>query len=757
MDSPLAIRNPSPHGLRRGDLAAIRQIVAMEVVATLVFGVLHRWADPAAVDPFWERVLIAGLCTLFLALTYRARARHLAALLYLLYYGFTAWAIQLLVLNHFHPNYAIAAMVVLASVCMGFLNFGPLLRYLAVALTAVAFTLWYFPAPGAGGIDPVLFVSYLVLFSALGYLTLRGRVRAQEQLAASRAHYALTAEAANDGLWDWDFGSDRVYYSPRWKSMLGLPEETVGDTPGEWLDRIHPEDAERVCAALVRHREGATDHFESEFRIRRVDGDYAWVLARGLVLRDESGRAQQMAGSQTDITDRKRTEAQLLHEALHDALTGLPNRALLLDRLRQVFRRRHRHADPGFAVLFLDLDRFKVINDSLGHAAGDELLVAVTRRLKASVREEDTVARMGGDEFAIVLADLPGETELTGITSRILAEVAAPVRLRHREVVTTASIGIAIGPEGYASAEEMLRDADLAMYRAKGQGPGQYVIFDQAMQSRALAALELETDLRRAIELEQLHLQYQPIVSFPARHLTGFEALVRWHCRRRGVLSPLEFIPLAEQTGLIIPLGRWVLQEACRQMREWQSAAGWGGSLTISVNVSGRQLTHPGFVADVSDALEASGLDPECLRLELTESVLLSDPDAALDVLARLHALGVQLHLDDFGTGYSSFSYLHRFPIDAVKIDRSFVSGMDSNPRNAAIVRTLVILAQTLGVSVFAEGVETTEEFAQLEEIRCPAGQGFLFAPPLDPGDAEALLRSAAAGETVAMVGATVG
>jgi diguanylate cyclase (GGDEF)-like protein len=456
-----------------------------------------------------------------------------------------------------------------------------------------------------------------------------------------------------------------------------------------------------------------------------------------------------MAGSQTDITDRKRTEEQLLHEALHDPLTGLPNRALLLDRLRQVFRRRVRSPDPGFAVLFVDLDRFKVINDSLGHAAGDELLVVVTRRLKAAIRLEDTVARLGGDEFAVVLSDLPGEAELVRIVSRIHAEIATPVRLRDREVVTTASIGIAIGPAGYARAEDMLRDADLAMYRAKGQGPGQYVLFDQAMQSRTLAALELETDLRRAIELGELRLQYQPIVSLPARQLTGFEALVRWHRPGHGVLPPGDFIPLAEQTGLIVGLGRWVLQEACRQMHVWQTSARAEAPLAISVNVSGRQLTHPGFVSDVADALHSSGLQPEHLRLELTESVLLSDPDAALPVLARLHALGVLLHLDDFGTGYSSFSYLHRFPIDAVKIDRSFVHGMDSNPRNAAIVRTLVVLAQTLGVAVLAEGVETTEEFAELEEISCPGGQGFLFAPPLDPADAEELLRSTADGERV--------
>jgi diguanylate cyclase (GGDEF)-like protein/PAS domain S-box-containing protein len=750
--SPTPFSMGDPHDaepLRRGDLLAIRLIVAMEAVATLVFGVLHRMANPAVVDPLWQRLALTAVCAVVVALTFRVRGRGLVAFLYLLYYAYTAWAIELLLLNRFDPDYAVGAIVVIASVCVGFLDFAPLRWYLAVTLCATAAVFWQAPPAADAHVHPPLYVAYLGLFSALGYLVLRGRMNAQQELAASRAHYALTAQAANDGLWDWDLTSGRVHYSPRWKSMLGLAEDAVGESPEEWLGRVHPDDAERVRAELVRHWEGGSEHLESEFRILRGDEEYAWVLVRGLALRDARGKAHRMAGSQTDITDRKRTEEQLLHEALHDPLTGLPNRALLLDRLRQVFRRRLRNPEAGFAVLFVDLDRFKVINDSLGHAAGDELLTVVTRRLKSAIRLEDTVARIGGDEFAVVLADLPGDGELARIVARIHLEIATPVRLREREVVTTASIGIAIGPEGYVKAEDMLRDADLAMYRAKSQGPGQYVLFDQAMQSRTLAALEMETDLRRAIELGELRLQYQPIVSLPDRQLTGFEALVRWHRPGYGPLAPAEFIPLAEQTGLIVGLGRWVLREACRQMQSWQETARTDAPLAISVNVSGRQLTHPGFVADVSEALQASGLQPQHLRLELTESILLSDPDAALSVLARLHDLGVLLHLDDFGTGYSSFSYLHRFPIDAVKIDGSFVKGMDTNPRNAAIVRTLVVLAQTLGVSVLAEGVETTEEFAQLEEIQCPGGQGFLFAPPLDAADAEALLRSTADGERV--------
>ena len=730
----------STSGMRRGELIALRQIVLMEAVATLALGALHLHVNPAAVDPWWQRVAVAALCAGFIGITYLNRPRLIGAALYVIYYAYTAWALELLVLNGFDANYAIGCLVVIASVCVGCLTFPPLRWYLGITLSTLVLLIVQFPVQSHPPLSRTLFVAYSALFSVLGYMTLRARLKAQEKLAASRAHYALISQAANDGLWDWDLVGQRVYYSPRWKAMLGLPEEEVGDAAGEWLDRIHADDSARVRRELRQHAEGGTDRFESEYRIRRADGEYIWVMSRGLALRDERGAPRFMAGSQTDITERKRTEEQLLHDALHDALTGLPNRALLLDRLGRVFKRGQRHPGQGFAVLFLDLDRFKVINDSLGHGAGDELLVTVTRRLQAFVREEDTVARMGGDEFAMVLADLPGETELGRIVARIQAEVSAPVRLCGREIVTTASIGIAIGPSGYGSAEELLRDADLAMYRAKSQGPGQAVVFDQALQSRTLAALELETELRRAIDRGELRLQYQPIVSMPGQRLTGFEALVRWHRQGVGVLSPLEFIPLAEETGLIEGLGRWVLGDACRQMREWRDQYPEAAELAINVNVSGRQLAYPEFVDDVAAALDESGLPPERLRLEITESVLLANPDQALRVLAQLRGLGVQLHLDDFGTGYSSFSYLHRFPIDAVKIDRSFVTGMDSNPRNAAIVRALMLLAQTLGVDVLAEGVETSGELAELEEIECHAGQGFLFSPPLDPRDAEALV-----------------
>jgi diguanylate cyclase (GGDEF)-like protein len=379
----------------------------------------------------------------------------------------------------------------------------------------------------------------------------------------------------------------------------------------------------------------------------------------------------------------------------------------------------------------VDLDRFKVINDSLGRAAGDALVREVGARLRAAAGDADTVARLGADQFAVLLAGVR-EGDATRFAARLQAEVAAPMVLAGREVVTTASVGVALGPAGYRQAEDLLRDADLATYRAKAHGPARVELFDREVHARTLDRLELETDLRVAADRGELRLHYQPIVALGDEHLTGFEALVRWQHPQRGLLPPLEFIPLAEETGLIHEIGRWVLREACRQAGEWRRALPAAPPFSVSVNVSARQLAQPDLVANVAHALADAGLEPPSLRLELTESALLADPDAALDVLLALQAVGVRLDLDDFGTGYSSFRYLHRFPIDAVKIDRSFVRGVNQDARNAAIMRTLVVLAETLGMQVVAEGIETPEEMFQVRGIRCGLGQGFYFSTPLD-------------------------
>jgi diguanylate cyclase (GGDEF)-like protein/PAS domain S-box-containing protein len=662
---------PPTDALRRGELLAYRRFALLCAVALPLLGYLHHRATPGAFDPPAQRLVVTVLCLAIVALTYRRSQRFLVETIYFTFSVTTGWAFELLVLNRFHADYAIGAMVIVAIVIVGFLDHRPLRAYLLAVFASLLLMAWLAPPSLPQRVTPDIFFTYLAVFSVLAGLTLRGRLALVRKLAASRARFELAAEGSNDGIWDWDLSTGRVYYSPRWKEMLGCEDEALAGRPEAWLERVHPEDAAALRRELERHFAGETLQLECAYRMRHRDGQWRWMLARGAALRGPDGRAHRVAGSQTDVTDRRRAEAQLLHEALHDSLTGLPNRALFQERLAQLFRRRP--DGPGFAGLFFDLDRFKVINDSLGHAAGDELLRIIGGRLHECVSADDTVARLGGDEFAIVLAEIESHAQVRHIAARVQEVVAVPATLGTSEVVTTASIGIAVGPAAYAGGDEMLRDADLAMYRAKAQGPGQLVLFDESMYEMSRASLELETDLRRAIERGELRLHYQPIVSLERRRLLGFEALVRWEHARRGLLAPAEFIGLAEETGLILPLGRWVLENACRQMKGWQERFPLRAPASVSVNVSGKQLAHPDFVGDVAAALASTGLAPGHLRLEITESVLLSDPDAAVRVLAELRTLGVQLHLDDFGTGYSSLLYLHRFPIDAVKFDRSFV------------------------------------------------------------------------------------
>jgi diguanylate cyclase (GGDEF)-like protein/PAS domain S-box-containing protein len=570
--------------------------------------------------------------------------------------------------------------------------------------------------------------------------------RARGALAESEERYALAVRGANDGIWDWDLRSGRFYCSPRCKEMLGYTPEEIEDAIGEWLGRVHPDDRAAVRSALQAHVDGETQHFESEHRLRARDGDYRWMLARGSAVRDADGRATRVAGSLSDVTDRKRTEARLQHDALHDGLTGLPNRVLFLDRLEQAMRRAARSGDDVVcAVLFVDLDRFKVVNDSLGHQAGDELLTAVARRLESALRPGDTVARLGGDEFTVLLEEISDVHEATRVAERIHATLADSFRIADRELVVGASVGIALA-SSESRPEELVRDADVAMYRAKAERRGRHEVFDVRMHAELVARLDVETELRAAIESRSLQVLYQPIVQTATGRIAGFEALCRWPGALGRALEPAEFVAVADETGLIVPLGAFVLEEACRQVAAWRRTPA-SEELTLSVNVSGRQLHEASFPDAVAAALATSELDPRALRLEVAEAALAAEPDAVRATLAALlERLGVRSRIDDFGTGAASLRLLHRFPGDAVKIDRSLVLAMGSDAGSYEIVKAIVGLAHTLGLEVVAEGVETRERLDVLKVLGCEYAQGFLFSAPLQAAEAAALLEAGAAG-----------
>ena len=570
-------------------------------------------------------------------------------------------------------------------------------------------------------------------------LDITERKRVERAMRVSEERYALAAQGANDGLWDWDLRENRIFFSGRWKAMLGLAEHEVGEEPDAWFDRVHPDDRQRLFGDLGLHLEGRTPFLESEHRVRHVDGRYCWMLVRGAAVRDAAGKAYRLAGSQTDISTRKEAEQKLLHDALHDGLTGLPNRSLFMDRLGQAMAFQKRRQDHRFAVLFLDLDRFKNINESLGHTQGDQLLIAVGKRLSRCIRPGDTVARLGGDEFSVLVEDYADADEPLRIAERIQDALAAAHDLEGTEVFATASIGIAMGEPHYAQPEDLLRDADTAMYRAKDLGRGRNAVFHASMHAHARAQLQLETDLRRALGRGELRLNYQPVVSLATGQISGCEALVTWAHPTRGVIPPGDFIPAAEETGLIVPLGRWALQQACRDARAWNDR---GHRVSVSVNLSGKQLVQPELLEHVRSALDASALDARRLRLEVTESVIMENAGPAALLLTQLKALGVHILLDDFGTGYSSLSYLHNFRFDTLKIDRSFVSRLELGGKHAEIVRTIVSLARALSMEIVAEGVENVAQVTALQLLHCDYAQGYLFSRPLETSEFGALLDS---------------
>jgi diguanylate cyclase (GGDEF)-like protein/PAS domain S-box-containing protein len=559
-------------------------------------------------------------------------------------------------------------------------------------------------------------------------------------------------------IWSIDAQTGRtLYLNPAGEAVYGRTLEEFYRDPTLWLETIHPEDRGRVSAEreLLRRSE----RLDLEYRIIRPSGDVRWLYSRCSPIKNEQGVIVRFDCIDTDITDIKEAEEQLRHNAFYDKLTSLPNRSLFIDRLNHTIQRSKRRGGFMFAVLFLDLDGFKVVNDSLGHLAGDLLLVQIARRLEQCLRPSDTLARLGGDEFTILLEDIFQLQDATKVVNRVLSALQTPFEIFDRDVFTNVSVGIALGSgrqlpdvlsQGsesigyYTQPSDVLRDADIAMYRAKKSGKGCYCVFDREMHADAVARLQLETDLRLAIEAEQLQVFYQPIIALGSGKIAGFEALVRWQHPDRGFISPAEFIPIAEETGDIIKIGSWVLQQSCQQLQDWKEMFRDFPDLeplTVAVNLSAKQLAQSDLLPDIDRILATTKLQPQALKLEITESAIVENPATAVRILQALHERAITLCIDDFGTGYSSLSYLHRFPMDVLKVDRSFVTDIDTGEKNQEIVNAIIQLAHHLNMETIAEGIETEAERAVLEQFNCDFGQGYWFSRPVDGTIATELLR----------------
>ncbi|MBD1919280.1 MULTISPECIES: EAL domain-containing protein [Cyanophyceae] len=577
----------------------------------------------------------------------------------------------------------------------------------------------------------------------------RDRRAAMTELDRTRELLHLAIEGSGIGIWDWQVQTGEIWASDRCAALMGYSSGDLGPARLDtWQRFVHPDDWSRKKNALQRHFEGDTPTYDCEFRLRHRQGHWVWVLDRGKVVEwDDAQRPLRMSGTYTDITERRLAEAehrrvadQMLFNSLHDALTQLPNRNFLMQRLDLAIQRCKRGSQRQFAVLFLDLDHFKVINDSLGHLIGDEVLVLVAQKLRSLIRTSDLAARLGGDEFVLLLEDIDTLHEPVRIAERLLQELQVPLPVGGHNVFLNASIGIVMGLGDYHVPSDPLRDADIAMYRAKAQGRSRYMVFNESMHLQALQRLQLEQELRDAIDRDQLVLYYQPIFHLKTKEISGFEALVRWQHPDRGFVAPDSFIPIAEETGLIVPLDRWVLGQATQQLALWHQHYPHHANLTVSINFSVKDLLRTDLLSDLTRILEQTGLQGHHLNLEITESTLIEDIQSMVTVLQQLKHHGFTVTIDDFGTGYSSLSYLHQLPVDGLKIDRSFVMAMEANRRNSDIVETIITLSNRLGLAAIAEGIETQAQLHHLQHLGCELGQGYWFARPLPAAEAETLL-----------------
>ncbi|MDK2971015.1 MAG: hypothetical protein PWP23_770 [Candidatus Sumerlaeota bacterium] len=566
-------------------------------------------------------------------------------------------------------------------------------------------------------------------------------IRLEESMRLSEERYALAARGANDGLWDWDLVGGTVYFSPRWKAMFGFEEAEIGTRIEEWFSRVHSEDLEALREKIDEHLSGSAELLQHEHRIQHKDGRIRWMLCRGVAVRDAGGRPLRIAGSLTDITKLKESEAQLLRSAFYDPLTGLANRALFMDRLSHAVRRASRSPQHRFAVMFFDLDRFKLINDTLGHHVGDGLLKGIAVRLFRHFRGSDTVARLGGDEFTVLLEDIKGVRDVIIVADRVLKDFTNPFLIEGNEIHASVSLGIATNEPRHEKVEDILKDADAALYRAKRAGRGRYEVFDETMRDSVCSALDVEAELRDALVREEFELYYQPIFELNTVEVVGFEALIRWNHPAKGLVEPKQFIPVAEECNLVVPIGEWVLREACRQIADWRGQYEKARECYVSVNISARQFASKALTGVIEEELARNGLPASSLHLELTETALQNNPERVGAVLARWREMGMHIMLDDFGTGYSSLTHLNSFPVDCLKIDRSFVSELSESTQSQHIVRAVISLAGIMRMKVIAEGAEAEEHVRLLKELRCDFVQGFLLAAPRPANEIERFLK----------------